>query len=176
MLSRSETMVSRLIGLFTSEPYTHVSISFKESLAPMYSFARLGTLPLPGGLRLEYADRGYYKEHYHIPCALYAFQVSDEIFNTARTLVRKMMDEQERYNYNVLGLLLCKLNIAYSRPYHYFCSEFVSNVLEKSHALKLPKPPSLMRPCDYTHIPELTLMFKGEMHELAAFCAEERVS
>ena len=159
MLSRSETMVSRLIGLFTCEPYTHASIAFNENLTPM-----------------EYADRGYYKEHYHIPCALYAFQVSDEIYNTARTLVRKMMDEQERYTYNVLGLLLCKLNIAYSRPYHYFCSEFVSNVLEKSHALKLPKPPSLMRPCDYTHIPELTLMFKGEMHELVAFCAEERVS
>ncbi|MGN1120180.1 MAG: hypothetical protein ACI4Q4_07460 [Oscillospiraceae bacterium] len=176
ILSRSETMVSHLIGIFTSAPYTHVSIAFEESLCPMYSFARLGTLPLPGGIKLEYTDKGYYKDHGHIPCALYSLNVPEEVYFKARCIAESMMAEHDRYTYNVMGLFLCKLNIAMSRPYHYFCSEFVSNVLERSHAVKLPKHPSLMRPSDYMNLPGVNLVFKGRMHELASQCAVERVS
>lgn len=167
-------MVSKLIGVFTAEPYTHTSIAFEENLSPMYSFARLGTLPLPAGLRLEYADKGYYKEHNRIPCALYKLDVTDEVYEAAKALVSEMVDELDKYTYNVLGLILCKFNIDFSRPSHFFCSEFVSKVLEKSNALALPKPPSLMRPTDYTKIPSLKLMFKGEMRELADYCAVSR--
>lgn len=174
ILSRSETFVSKIIGAVTAEPFTHASIAFDDTLSPMYSFARKRTFPLPGGLRLEYVDKGYYKEHKHIPCALYSLEVSDEVYCAARNLVAEMLLELDRYNYNVIGLVLCKLNIAFSRPYHFFCSEFVSNVLERSHALKLPKTPSLMRPSDYTRIPGLELRFNGEMQGLARYLTLER--
>ena len=54
------------------------------------------------------------------------------------------------------------MNIAYDRKSHYFCSEFVSEVLEMSNALELQKHPSLMRPADYTKIEELNCLFDGK--------------
>ena len=50
----------------------------------------------------------------------------------------------------------------------YFCSEFVSEVLVRSHALAMPKVPSLMRPNDYTHLSELRCRFEGKLNELLA--------
>ena len=41
ILTRSDTFISRLIGFFTKEPFTHASIAFDDSLDRMYSFARL---------------------------------------------------------------------------------------------------------------------------------------
>ena len=169
-------MVSRIIGAMTSDPYTHVSIAFEKELSPMYSFARLGKYPLPGGLRLEYADKGYYRAHNQIPCALYALEVEDEAYDIAKEMVTGMLKKRDKYTYNVLGLMLCKLNIAYARPYHFFCSEFVSMVLEQSKAVELPKPASLMRPTDYKKVNGLKLLFKGKMFELAKFCSKARAA
>lgn len=166
-LSRSDTMVSKMISVFSEGQYTHASISFNNNLSPMYSFARKGYMPLPGGLKLEYADEGYYKLHGHTPCAVYALEVEDKVYYTAKALVGSMMDELDKYNYNVIGLILCKLNIPWARRHHYFCSQFVSEILARSHALELPKHTSLMQPNDYVCIPELTLCFEGHMSELA---------
>jgi len=77
-----------------------------------------------------------------------------------------MMENADCYRYNVLGLILCRMNIAYDRKRRYFCSEFVSEVLEKSNAIELPKHPSLMRPADYTNIDGINCLFDGKLHEL----------
>ena len=146
LLTRSDTYVSKTIGLATSDKYTHISISFDEKLEPLYS--------------------GFYEKCNHIPCALYELKVDDETYEKAKNHVDDMMENADCYRYNVLGLLLCRMNIAYDRKSHYFCSEFVSEVLEMSNALELPKHPSLMRPADYTKIEELNCLFDGKLHEL----------
>lgn len=175
MLSRSDTMVSKMISALSECEYTHASIAFEKDMSPMYSFARKGRMPLPAGLRLEYTDKGYYSEHGDIPCAVYELMVDDKAYYSAKRMVSEMMNQVDSYNYNVIGLLLCKLNISvYDREHHFFCSEFVGNVLTRSNALKLPKPPSLMRPNDYTNIPELSLCFQGKMEELARYCEDVR--
>lgn len=176
MLTRSETLVSKAIGIFTSDQYTHSSISFNENLSPLYSFARKGYLPLPGGLRLEYTDRGYYKEHEHIPCALYSLEVEDDVFYEAQRVVNEMVNELDSYQYNVIGLFLCKLNIPFERRHHYFCSQFVSEVLARANALNLPKHSTLMRPNDYAELPQLELCFKGKIKDLAVQCASVKPS
>ena len=160
LLTRSDTYVSKTIGLATSDKYTHMSISFDEKLEPLYSFARkYKRIPLPAGIRHEALCN-------HIPCALYELKVDDETYEKAKNHVDDMMENADCYRYNVLGLLLCRMNIAYDRKSHYFCSEFVSEVLEMSNALELPKHPSLMRPADYTKIEELNCLFDGKLHEL----------
>lgn len=175
MLSKSDTMVSKMISALSECEYTHASIAFEKDLSPMYSFARKGNMPLPAGLRLEYADKGYYSEHGDIPCAVYELIVDDKTYYSAQKLVAEMIKQIDSYTYNVIGLFLCKFNIyAYDREHHFFCSEFVGDILARSNALKLPKPPSLMRPNDYTNIPELSLRFQGRMDELTKYCEEIR--
>ena len=72
LLTRSDTYVSKTIGLATSDKYTHMSISFDEKLEPLYSFARkYKRTPLPAGIRHEDLYSGFYEKCNHIPCALY---------------------------------------------------------------------------------------------------------
>ncbi len=104
---------------------------------------------------------------------MYELIVDDKTYYSAQKLVAEMIKQIDSYTYNVIGLFLCKFNIyAYDREHHFFCSEFVGDILARSNALKLPKPPSLMRPNDYTNIPELSLRFQGRMDELAKYCEE----
>ena len=47
-----------------------------------------------------------------------------------------MRYSQNDYHYNCLGVLLCKLGLAHQRQHHYFCSQFVADVLQRSGALE----------------------------------------
>lgn len=169
LLTRSATWVSRLIGLATNDTYTHASISFEPDLQPMYSFSRKFVhLPLPAGLRMEPLDKGFYKKYDSIPCALFELNVSDAVYAAAKAEVARMMQDPARCPFNLVGLLLCRMQIPFHRENQYFCSEFVSEVLTRSHALSMPKVPSLMRPNDYAHLSGLFCRFEGRLDELLA--------
>ena len=73
-----------------------------------------------------------------------------------------MMARGELYRFNTLGLILCALHIRWQRRRHYFCSQFVSEVLEKSGAMELPKDSTLMHPNDYAQLPQRKAMELGE--------------
>lgn len=167
LLTKSDTYISRFINFYTKDKYTHVSISFNENLIPLYSSARKYVyFPLPGGLRQEPLDKGFYKKHSHIPCALYKLEVSDEVFLAAKSDVEEMMRSAKKYKFNVVGMFLCGLKIPFPRKNKYFCSEFVSKILINSNALKLPKIPCLMRPMDYTELSQLNCIYEGKLNEL----------
>ena len=97
LLTNSDTYVSKTIGLATSDKYTHISISFEETLEPLYSFARkYKRTPLPAGIRHEALYSGFYEKCNHIPCALYELKVNEETYEKAT--------EQERLS-RMIGFL-----------------------------------------------------------------------
>ena len=73
------------------------------------------------------------------------------------------MRHSEEYSFNTLGLILCGLHIRWQRRHHYFCSQFVSEVLEKSGAMELPKHSTLMHPNDYTRLEQLRGVYEGPL-------------
>lgn len=167
LLTRSSTILSKMVGFFTSDQYTHVSISFEESLQPMYSASRKnGETLFPAGPCTESFYRGYLRRHPQIPCALYELRVSDESYFAAKAEVEKVMSNANEYGFNIIGLMLCGMNIPYHRQGSYFCSQFVGEILHKSQAVRLPKDTSLMRPSDYMTLPELVCRFTGRLQEL----------
>lgn len=167
LLTKSSTILSKMVGIVTADKYTHVSISFEKSLQPMYSSSRKnGKTLFPAGPCTENFQRGYLKNHLHIPCALYELTVSDEVYYSAKAEVEQIIDNADDYSFNIIGLLLCRMNIPYRRKKHFFCSQFVGEVLNKSQALQLPKDTSLMRPSDYMTIPDLVCQFSGRLCEL----------
>ena len=123
LLTRSSTCISKIINLTTADKYTHASISFDKSLQPMYSFSRKYVyLPLPAGLRVEPLHKGFFKRYSHIPCALYELEVTDEVYDAAKKEVDSMMEEASKYYFNIIGLILCRLNIPLRRNNKCFCS------------------------------------------------------
>lgn len=74
-----------------------------------------------------------------------------------------MRSQSDDYRYDVRGLISCKLGRETNHPNKYFCSKFVSEVLEDSGAVELPKPSSLMRPQDFMEMPEMTILYRGSI-------------
>ena len=169
LLTRSETLLSKIVHFMTADTYTHASIAFDADLKMLYSSSRKnGHSLFPAGPCTESLYGGYYKRHPQIPCAVYELQVSDETYEKAKLEVKQIMVAADQYHFNIIGLLLCKFNVPYHRKRYYFCSQFVSEVLHRSKAITLPKDTSLMRPSDYMWLPELLCRFQGYLNELAA--------
>ena len=168
LLTRSGTVLSGAISFFTGDSYTHVSLAFDPELRSLCSFARRNhAFPLPAGLVQESLDGGYFCRHSEMPCALYALPVSRGAYRRARQKVEKMLENQLDYHYSIKGLALCRLGIEEEREGHYFCSQFVGEVLEDSGVCALPKPPSLMRPQDYASLPQGQCLYEGSLYRLS---------
>ena len=166
-LTRSGTLVSNLVYALTGAEYTHISIAFDENLNTLYSSTRKnGYTMFPAGPSREYLNKGVFRLRENIPCALYALEVSDEAYARAKRRAEHMMTHGELYRFNSLGLLLCAFHIRWNRRRHYFCSQFVSEVLEQSGALALPKDSTLMHPNDYALLPQLKCLYKGRLADL----------
>ena len=140
LLTRSGTLLSKLVYAVTGANYTHASMAFDDDLSCLYSSTRKnGYTMFPAGPSREYLNRGVFRLRENVPCALYALEVEDETYARARRRAEHMMVHGGLYRFNVLGLMLCALHIRWKRRRHYFCSQFVSEVLEKSGAMELPR-------------------------------------
>jgi len=168
LLTRTGTIVSRMIYVITADPYTHSCISFDDGLDTLYSFTRkYPRLPLPAGLYTESLYSGNLKRFGYMPCALYELKVEDDIYEAVKGDVESMMADDINYKYNLIGLALCKFGIPHRRKRHYFCSQFVSEVLKRNGAYEMPKDTSLMRPMDYLDLPDFECVFSGDLKTLA---------
>ncbi len=162
MLTRTNTVYSRLIHAMTGDPYTHVSLGLGGGAEELYSFSRKRAhLPLPSPIVREDVPGSYLARHPYTRCALYRVSVPPEVRERVRSMVVGMYANRERYHYSLIGAALCKLDIAHERAEHYFCSQFVAEVLGKCGAVSLPKSASLMRPADFASLPELEEIYTG---------------
>lgn len=168
LLTRSETWFSRLIHFATADDFTHVSIGLEGPAGPFYSFARKNpSTALPAGLVEERAGRGFFRRHPGIPCALYALEVDEAAYAALKRKVKGMYERREEYHYNLLGAVSCFFRLPLERRRHYFCSEFVAEVLAESGAAELSQPPALTRPMDFSRMSALRPVLRGRVGALA---------
>ena len=167
LLTRSQTILSRLVHLSTGDSYTHASIAWDDELTTLCSFARRYTaLPLPAGLVREELCGGYYGLHRYMPCALLRLRVDDETHLLLREQIEEMFTDAARYRYSVAGLLCCRAGRPRERDGRCFCSQFVAGMLERCGAVALPKAPSLMRPEDLLDLPGIQILHSGRLCDL----------
>lgn len=167
LLTRSNTIMSRLVHLFTRAHYTHTSLSLSLSDALFYSFGRKNiSRPLPAGFIKESLAAGFFGAHPETECSLLALSVDDGVYDIIERRLLNMERIAGIYRYNLLGALFCYFGIARSRKRYYFCSQFVGDVLDRSGAAVLPKPSSLMHPMDYTGLDNMEIVYTGSIAQL----------
>lgn len=167
LLTRSTTCFSRLIHLATDEDYTHASIGLDGPFGRFYSFARKHEhFALPAGLVEEQVHTGLLRRMQDAPCCLYALSVTPEVYERLRGRLSLMVAQRERYHYNLLGTILCLFNRPLARRYHYFCSQFVAELLQGSGALSLSKSPALFHPADFCRVAGLQTLHRGAIGAL----------
>ncbi|WP_410768464.1 hypothetical protein [Fontibacillus sp. BL9] len=161
LLSNPNTVVAKMIGLYTKAPYNHASIAFDSQLCEVYSFGRKHPmLPIFGGFVKENIHARVFER---ATCAVYSYTVNEATYNEMRAYVRQFEENRDLYSYNFLGILGIVLNMELGGENSYFCSQFVSSVFQNAGVKLLDKSAGLTTPDDFSTCSLLKLIFRGEM-------------
>lgn len=100
LLTRSGTLLSKLVYAATGASYTHASMAFDADLSCLYSSTRKnGYTMFPAGPSKEYLNKGVFRLRDNAPCALYALEVSDEAYSHALHRAEEFMRHSEEYSF-----------------------------------------------------------------------------
>lgn len=177
VFSFTGTLLSRIIKRTTKDSYAHVSISLEDNFEKMYSFGRKHpSNPIWAGLVTENLFEGVFKNFKNSQCLVYKIEITEEQYNQLEIELNKFMGEQNKYRYNFAGLIALKFNKTLKRKYHYFCSQFVSELLHKSEILYLNKPPELTKPCELINIENKIFVFEGSIKDFNAFLKNKKIN
>ena len=164
MFTRTGTLPSRIIHFFVKGRFTHISLAIRPRTDEFYSFARTRLHnPLCAGFIVENIHTFIFSRYPDSDCAVYAMSVTDEVYEKTEAIINEFSRERSKYRYNFLGLIPSKIGVDFKRSRHFTCSQFVATVLYRAGAVELPKPPSLMMPCDFLELPNITQVYSGKL-------------
>jgi hypothetical protein len=168
IFSKTGTWLSRTLSIFSESKYVHSSISFDDSFTRMYSFGRTNPdNPFSGGLVEENLYDGVYKKFLKSECVIYRVRITNKQYYSLKREIRNFLKDKDKYRYNFLGLFFILLDKPVKRKDHYFCSQFVSEVLIKSDVYATKKPPELITPQELFSIKNKELIYEGLIIEFS---------
>lgn len=162
IFSKTGTLLSKALNIFSETKYVHASLSFDDSFRRMYSFGRTNPdNPFSGGFVEENIFDGVYKKFPKSECLIYKVRVTEEQYYQLEEAIKDFLKHKDKYRYNFLGLFAILINMPVKRKNHYFCSQFVSEVLKKSSVYDTNKAPELTKTYDLFSIQNKSLIYKG---------------
>lgn len=166
VLTRTNTLISRLIHLVTQDDYTHAALALDKDLREMYSFARKYTYnPFVGRFKHEQLNEGIYKLAKQLPGVVLELEVSPEEYAEVRATIQEFIDNSSRYKYNCRGLLYGLLNKPTTRDDRFLCSQFVYYVLHQAGIADFQMPANLVKPQDFLKLPG-RVVYQGDLKQL----------
>ena len=160
VLTKTGTILSKLIKLCTKDNYTHVSIALDYELIKMYSFGRLNAYnPFWAGFVQEGIKIGTFKRFTATQALIYEIEVTYVQYEKIQELISEFEKEKKKYKFNIMGILLASINKSISRKYKYYCAEFVKYILIEANIVEnLPK---IIKPIDFEKIENVKLVYQG---------------
>jgi len=157
LLTKHDDVMAKAFNFFTLTEYSHAAIGLEENPEHFFSFVT------KGGFYLErpFQSKKPHKQARH--CALYRVEVSDRVYRNIKRSIKRFTKNQQHYRYNFLGLVLAGFNISLARKQHFFCSQFVSKVLQRSGAIKFVKSTDVYLPDDFQYECDLKLCYRGNI-------------
>ena len=166
LLSRTETVPSRMIHKATGGTFTHASLSLTPATDRFYSYARRRLHnPFRAGLLIENIHTFVFAKYPDCHCSLFSLDVSEEAFDRMQRCVTHYLDNYKRAKYNFLGVVPLRLGIRFPRKYRLTCSQFVAIVLAASGEVYLPKDPYRMLPNDFLKLSKLQKIYDGPLKD-----------
>lgn len=162
MVSRTNTMLGKVIQMALGVSYNHCSIALDDSLESIYSFGRkeIGNMFVAGFVQ-ESKNSGFFAVHDKSNIALLRLSVSREEKMRIHEIISEFQQSKEPCKYSLLGLLYCYRGIPVERENKFFCSQFVAQVLQLAGVDVFDKPASLIRPHDFLEIPFAEFVYTG---------------
>ena len=176
LISKTSTVPSNIIKMWTKEPYAHTSLALDIGLDEMYSFARKGIRnPFNCGFISEDITKGIFGRDTNTKCVVFELEVTQSQHELILLQLDKFKSNAERYRYNYWGIFGLTRNKAIEREYNYFCSQFVASVLRKAGVDIIDKEPGLVRPEDFRKCSKLKVIYKGYLINYREFLRENNL-
>lgn len=166
VVSQTGTILSRFLKLVTSAEYNHVSISLVPDLQTMYSFGRRHPYnPFWGGFVVESPHAGTFKRFSETKVIVLSIAVSEEQYEAIRSKLNLMLSHRKTYHYNYLGLGLAAFHIYYRKAKHYYCSEFVKELLARFNVQGSEQLAPIVQPIHFLTLPYAQTIYCGKLRE-----------
>jgi len=136
LLTRYYSGFANFIYWLSGRGYTHASIALDKTEDVYYSFNF-------NGFCREYPKR---QKRRRGKSVCYHLEVTLESYQKIKDRIEDIEETQEEWYYNRMGVFLCLLRIPLRRQKHFFCSEFVAEMLLLSENIFLKRRPSLYLP------------------------------
>lgn len=168
VLSQTGTILSRVLKMITGSEYNHASVSLQPDLSYMYSFGRRHPYnPFWGGFVKESPNFGTFKRFSETRAVVLAIPVDDDTYLELKKELEKMFNDKDSYSYDVLGLLLAGFNIIYKREKHYYCSEFVRELLVQCGVEESDQFQPIVQPVHFLTIPDSEVIYRGKLSDFS---------
>ena len=106
VLSKTQTLPSNVIKMWTREPYAHTSLALDVELKEMYSFARKRLHnPFDCGFINEDITTGVFGRDTQTTCRVSRLRVTKEQYEKILRILDDFKSEKAIYRYNYLGIL-----------------------------------------------------------------------
>lgn len=162
VFSKTGTWLSRVLTLFTGEKYVHTSISLDHDLKTMYSFGRVTpNNPFSAGFIRENFNKGVFLKKSNCECIVYRIKIDEIQHAMLINELSRFIAADQFLRYNFLGLFTAAMRIPMRRENHYFCSQFVSELLMKINLMQKSFPPELTKPMDLYGIEGKEEIYQG---------------
>ena len=159
LLTRFPDNGTKVLEAITGCYYAHASIGLEEDPNIFYSFVCKGFI-------VEEITRYLKPGREPFPCQVYELEVSERAYQRVKKLLMHFVQKKRTMRYTRFGLVLSVLRIPYKRRHHYFCSQFVAEILTRSRAVRMKKNSALYLPSDLRYLPGLRLRFQGNMQSM----------
>lgn len=166
VLTRTNTVMSKLIHVIKNDEYTHAAISLDKDLNQMYSFGRRKTYnPFIGRFRKEDLNEGIYKLCDILPGAVIEIEVNKQQYKRAKELIEKFILNKHLYKYNYKGIVHSLINKPVISDNRFLCSEFVYYILNESGIVDFKLSRNLVRPQDLLNI-DGNIIYEGNLKDI----------
>lgn len=114
-------------------------------------------------LSLDEDENTYYSLNYHGFCVEtlekhrrrgvkksmnYRLNIPDSSYENIKVRIKQFKSSRLEFQYTRIGVLFCVLKISFKWEKHYFCSQYVAEIIVNLGAIKLKKNPQLFLPND----------------------------
>ena len=137
LLTQYADWLSTLVYHISGRGFTHCSISLEEAPDTYYSFNYRG-------FAVETVEK--HRRRGVKSCRCLQLWIPDEAYQAIRRRIREIRRNRAAYRYTRLGVFCCILQIPFRWRNHYFCSQFIAELLRESGAVPLKQAPCLYLP------------------------------
>ena len=160
VLTRTGTILSKIVGFYTKDEFTHSSISLDKELNEMYSFGRLNPYnAFVGGFVHEHIDSGTFKRFYKTIAKVYSLEIEDSQYRRIQELIEHFLKNRKEYKFNKRGLFLIAINKKVKKHKSFYCAEFVKYILDEAGVKN--NLPELVRPESFKNMEGIIQIYSG---------------